>query len=94
MSVPAGNKKNASCDGFQRRGILAGHIWVLDVLCSMNSSRFMNDNTVLLQGDAQLDVWSEVVPPFHLMPRFMLESTSNAVMGALVSNLLPRFMER
>ncbi len=47
-----------------------------------------------MQGDARLDVWSEVVQPFHLMPRFMLEGTSNAVMGALVSGLLPRFMDR
>lgn len=47
-----------------------------------------------IQGDARLDVWSEVVQPFHLMPRFMLEGTSNAVMGALVGGLLPRFMDR
>ncbi|DBA67138.1 TPA: hypothetical protein ACH3X2_001461 [Trebouxia sp. C0005] len=47
-----------------------------------------------IQGDARLDVWSEVVQPFHLMPRFALEGTSNAVMGALVGNLLPRFMDR
>lgn len=47
-----------------------------------------------MTGNTKLDVWSEVVPPFQLMPRFMLEGTSNAVMGALVSNLLPRFMER
>lgn len=49
---------------------------------------------MLMQGDAELDVWSEVVQPFHLMPRFMLEGSSNAVMGALLSNLLPRFMDR
>ena len=48
----------------------------------------------LLQGHAQLDVWSEVVQPFNLMPRFALEGTSNAVMGALVGGLLPRFMDR
>ena len=48
----------------------------------------------LLQGHAKLDVWSEVVQPFNLMPRFALEGTSNAVMGALVGGLLPRFMDR
>ena len=48
----------------------------------------------MVQGDARLDVWSEVVQPFHLMPRFALEGTSNAVMGALVGGLLPRFMDR
>lgn len=47
-----------------------------------------------IKGDARLDVWSEVVQPFHLMPKFMLEGTSNAIMGTLLSTLLPRFMDR
>jgi hypothetical protein len=52
------------------------------------------DKQGVVQGDARLDVWSEVVQPFHLMPRFALEGTSNAVMDALVGSLLPRFMDR
>lgn len=47
-----------------------------------------------MQGDVKLDVWSEVIQPFNLMPRFALEGTSNAVMNALVTGLLPKFMER
>lgn len=47
-----------------------------------------------MQGDVKLDVWSEVIQPFNLMPRFALEGTSNAVMNALVTSLLPKFMER
>lgn len=47
-----------------------------------------------LQGDLKLDVWSEVIQPFNLMPRFALEGTSNAVMNALVTGLLPKFMDR
>ena len=47
-----------------------------------------------LQGDVKLDVWSEVIQPFNLMPRFALEGTSNAVMNALVTSLLPKFMDR
>lgn len=47
-----------------------------------------------LQGDVKLDVWSEVIQPFNLMPRFVLEGTSNAVMNALVTGLLPKFMDR
>lgn len=47
-----------------------------------------------IQGDVKLDVWSEVIQPFNLMPRFVLEGTSNAVMNALVTGLLPKFMDR
>ncbi|KAL3139843.1 hypothetical protein ABBQ38_004141 [Trebouxia sp. C0009 RCD-2024] len=47
-----------------------------------------------IQGDLKLDVWSEVIQPFNLMPRFALEGTSNAVMNALVTGLLPKFMDR
>lgn len=45
-------------------------------------------------GDAKLDVWSETLPPFNLMPRAMMESTCNAVMRGLVSSLLPLFMRQ
>ncbi len=45
-------------------------------------------------GDAKLDVWSETLPPFNLMPRSMMESTCNAVMRGLVSSLLPLFMRQ
>lgn len=39
-------------------------------------------------------MWSEVIGPFRFMPRGFLESSGNAVMGALVRGLLPPFMTR
>ena len=62
--------------------------------CGQSMSLCPFNRQGVVQGDARLDVWSEVVQPFHLMPRFALEGTSNAVMGALVGSLLPRFMDR
>lgn len=45
-----------------------------------------------IRGEAQLQVWCEVIPPFNLMPREVLVSTSNAVMHGLVGTLLPLFL--
>lgn len=47
-----------------------------------------------ITGNAQLDVWSEVIPPFHLMPREVLVATCNAVMSGLVNSLLPLFLRK
>ncbi len=47
-----------------------------------------------MQGTAKLDVWSEVVAPFHLMPRGVLEGSGSAVMAGLVRSLLPPFLQR
>ena len=47
-----------------------------------------------VQGTAKLDVWSEVVAPFHLMPRGVLEGSGSAVMAGLVRSLLPPFLQR
>lgn len=41
-----------------------------------------------------MNVYSEVVPPFNLMPRQLLEAGGNTVMQALVNNMLPMFMQR
>ena len=45
-------------------------------------------------GAATLDVWSEIIPPFNLMPRPMLEASCNVVIAGLVNSLLPLFMRR
>jgi hypothetical protein len=42
----------------------------------------------------QMDVWSEVIPPFNLMPREVLQGGCNAVMSGLVQSLLPMFVKR
>ena len=56
------------------------------------------DNTPLVSGQVQgnldLEVWSEVIGPFRFMPRGFLESTGSAVLGALVRGLLPPFIGR
>lgn len=47
-----------------------------------------------IRGSAKLDVWSEVIPPFTLMPRPALEASCNVVMSGLVNSLLPLFLRR
>ena len=47
-----------------------------------------------LQGQAELTVWSEVLPPFNLMPRSALTAAGDAVMGQLMRTLLPLFMNK
>ncbi len=37
---------------------------------------------------------AQVVPPFHLMPREVLEGSCNAVLRALVNSLLPLFLRQ
>lgn len=48
----------------------------------------------VIVGNSTLDVWSEVIPPFHLMPRPLLESTCNSILRPLVNSLLPLFVRR
>ncbi|KIY96683.1 hypothetical protein MNEG_11280 [Monoraphidium neglectum] len=45
-------------------------------------------------GSASIEVFCEVIPPFHLMPRSSLEAACNAVLGGLVRSLLPIFMRQ
>lgn len=47
-----------------------------------------------ITGRLSVEVWAEVVPPFHLLPRGVVEGTCNAVMGAAIKALLPLFMSR
>ena len=46
------------------------------------------------QGQAELEVWSEVLPPFNVMPRSALTAAGDAVMGQLMRTLLPLFMHK
>jgi hypothetical protein len=46
------------------------------------------------QGQADLEVWSEVLPPFNLMPRAALTAAGDAVMGQLMRTLLPLFVNK
>lgn len=47
-----------------------------------------------VHGSLDLDVWSEVIGPFRFLPRSVLEGTGNAVLGTLISSLLPPFLNR
>lgn len=47
-----------------------------------------------MQAVSELTVWSEVVPPFTLMPREALEAAGNAVMAGVMRTLLPLFLRR
>lgn len=46
------------------------------------------------QAHAKLEVSSEVIAPFNLMPRGVLESAGSAVMAALLRSLLPLFLRK
>ncbi len=45
-----------------------------------------------IRADSRLDVWSEVVQPFHLLPREVLVATCNGVLRGLMGSLLPLFV--
>jgi hypothetical protein len=47
-----------------------------------------------ITGQLSVEVWAETLPPFHLVPRPVLESSCNTVLGALIGALLPLFMRR
>jgi len=46
-----------------------------------------------LGGDCAVDVWCEVIPPFHRLPRSVLEGSCNSVMKGIVCVLLPSFVK-
>jgi len=46
-----------------------------------------------IRGTSNLQVWCEVVPPFHMMPRGILESTCSAVLSATVGAMFPAFLK-
>lgn len=56
------------------------------------SQQALHHGTIFAQ--LQLDVWCEVIPPFSLLPRDVLEGTGNAVLSGLVSALLPVFVRK
>ena len=39
-------------------------------------------------------MWSEVVPPFTLMPREALQAAGNTVLAGVMRTLLPLFLRR
>ena len=47
-----------------------------------------------IRAKSKVDVWSEVIPPFNLMPRDVLIATCNTVMRGLMNSLLPMFVRQ
>ncbi|KAK9822984.1 hypothetical protein WJX81_000572 [Elliptochloris bilobata] len=43
---------------------------------------------------SEVTVWSEVVPPFNLMPREALQAAGNTVLAGVMRTLLPLFLRR
>jgi hypothetical protein len=78
------------------------HLLTSTVVNSASSTGSDVDDTPLMPaaglgsitGRLTLDVWSEVIPPFNLMPRDMLQGSCNVVMRGLVGSLLPMFVKR
>lgn len=48
----------------------------------------------LAQAESEVTVWSEVVPPFMLMPREALQAAGNTVLAGVMRTLLPLFVRR
>lgn len=46
-----------------------------------------------ITGNLELEVATEVIPPFQVLPRSVLEGTCNAVLRRLMKTLLPKFMQ-
>lgn len=47
-----------------------------------------------ITADLDVEVFTEVIPPFDLLPRSVLEGTCNAVLRTLIGTLLPVFLGR
>jgi hypothetical protein len=61
---------------------------------SSNGKSSSNSTPGSITGAALVQVWCEVVPPFQLMPREVLERSCNVVITGLVNSLLPWFMRQ
>ena len=46
------------------------------------------------QAVSEVTVWSEVIPPFTLMPREALQAAGNTVLAGVMRTLLPMFLRR
>lgn len=67
-------------------------------VCAHGESRTIESGAVTtlqgsITGSSKLDVWCEVVAPFHLMPRPFLEGTCNGILQATITTLLPLFLQ-
>ncbi|KAH7621911.1 hypothetical protein NADE_004505 [Nannochloris sp. 'desiccata'] len=47
-----------------------------------------------INANLELEVLTEVIPPFQLLPRSVLEGTCNAVLRSLMKTLLPKFLHK
>ncbi|GAX80105.1 hypothetical protein CEUSTIGMA_g7543.t1 [Chlamydomonas eustigma] len=47
-----------------------------------------------ITANLNMNVWCEVIPPFNLMPREVLQASCNAVLSGLVGSLLPFFVRK
>ena len=59
---------------------------------SLENSPFEGKGSIT--GNLELEILTEVIRPFHLMPRSVLEGTCNAVLKGVISTLLPMFVRR
>jgi len=47
-----------------------------------------------INANLELEVLTEVIPPFQLLPRSVLEGTCNTVLRRLMKSLLPKFLQK
>ncbi len=59
-------------------------------LCGQTSLEQEREN---LKASSDLDIWCEIVPPFNVLPKALLEKTCNAVLRTTLKTLLKSFLK-
>jgi hypothetical protein len=66
----------------------------MTVAKSRNNSSNVEQRQAVITGALELEVLTEVIPPFNALPISLLESTCNTVLGGLTRTLLPIFVKK
>lgn len=88
----SGPGKKPLVPGLHSVGAAAGAASALAAGAAAQQEQQQAVGTGEITGRLSVDVWAETVPPFHLLPRGVVEGTVSAVMRSLVGALLPVFM--
>jgi hypothetical protein len=64
------------------------------VAANRNNSSNVEQRQAVITGALELEVLTEVIPPFNAFPVSLLESTCNTVLGGLTRTLLPIFVKK
>lgn len=66
----------------------------LSVATESSNNNAVEQRQAVITGALELEVLTEVIPPFNALPVSILESTCNTVLGGLTRTLLPIFVKK